>query len=346
MSKNVVLKELNLINFKGIKNLTVKFAQLTEICGANATGKSTIFDAFTWVNFGKDSHGNSDTKFGIKTVGPDGKPYEMLDHEVTEVLDVDGETIELRRVFAEDWVKPRGSAETILKGNHTDYFYNGVQVKASEYQAKVDSIMNEQLFKLITNPSYFPSLDWKAQREILLRVANDVTYQDVAQSRSDFAALLAQLSGKDLAEYKVEITYRKKNIQEELDKIPTRIDEITRATPVVTDYVALEAEKAGLIAEIEAIDQAMTNKAESNRQHYAKVQTIQEQINELRTQQQNVVFAAKQAAQKEGYKKNAKHNEAVNQYSATKREFESFIATSNREISDLNSRIREHGLVA
>lgn len=47
MSKKVTLKELTLRNFKGIRDLAVKFGEVTTIAGANATGKSTVFDAFT-----------------------------------------------------------------------------------------------------------------------------------------------------------------------------------------------------------------------------------------------------------------------------------------------------------
>ena len=233
MEKKAILEELTLINFKGIKNRTITFGQTTEVRGANATGKSTINDAFTWVLFGKDARGTNDTKFGIKTVGPDGKAYEKLDHEVTAVLNVNGEKITLRRCYTEDWVKPRGSAETILKGHTTNYFYNGVPLKEGEYKAKINAIIEEELFKMITNPFYFAGLDWPVQREILLQVAGGVSYEEIAASKDEFKALLTQLSGKDLAEFKAEISARKKKLQEELDKIPTRIDEITDRKSVV-----------------------------------------------------------------------------------------------------------------
>lgn len=339
MKKEVTLKELRLINFKGIKNLTVKFGAVTEIAGANATGKTTINDAFTWVLFGKDAQGNSDTKFSIKTVGPDGQPYEKLDHEVTAILDVNGEAIELRRVYAEDWVKPRGSAETVLKGHTTSYFYNGVPLKEGEYKVKINGLVEEGLFKMITNPLFFAGLDWQTQREMLLRVAGGVTYEEIAENRAEFGALLTQLSGKDLAEFKAEISVRKKKIQEELDKIPARIDEITRATPEAPDYEALEAEKARLTSALDDVDTAMMNKAEAARQHYEKAQETQRKINDLRTQQQDIVFKAKEEARKELHEKNSAANEARNKYDATKREYESYTTTTNREFADLQGKI-------
>jgi DNA repair exonuclease SbcCD ATPase subunit len=339
MKKNVTVKEMTLLNFKGIRNRTIEFGQTTEIRGANATGKSTINDAFTWALFGKDAQGNSDTKFGIKTVGPDGNPYEKLDHEVTVVLDVNGEEITIKRRYTEKWVTKRGSSDAILEGHTTEYFYNGVPLKESEYKAKINALIEEQLFKMITNPLHFAGLDWQVQREILLQIAGGVSYEEIANSKAEFKAILTQLSGKDLAEFKAEISARKKKIQEELDKIPTRIDEITRNTPVTPDYKVLETEKERLTKALDEVDTAMNDKSKANREHYEKVQGIQKEINAFRSEQQNILFEAKQTAQKEGYEKNAKANEVKNQYEAKKREFDSYIVSSDREISDINRNI-------
>lgn len=339
MNKDVKLVSMTLRNFKGIKDLTVEFGKVTDICGANATGKSTINDAFTWLLFGKDAQGNSDTKFGIKTVGPDGKPYEKLEHEVTAVLDVNGERIELRRALVEDWVKPRGSAEVTLKGNHTEYFCDGVEIKAGAYKEKVDSIVEEQLFKLITNPFYFAGLDWSKQREILLRIAGGVTYEEIAANRADFTAILTQLSGKDVATFKQEIAYRKKKIQEGLDKIPVEINAISSVTPEAPDYEALENEKARLTSEYETVETTITDIAKATRQQYESVQGKRKDINDLRTKQQNVLFGAKQAAQKAIFEKNAKGNAARNNYDSTKRELNSYTTTSEGELNNIRRSI-------
>lgn len=339
MNKDVKLVSMTLKNFKGIKELTVEFGKVTDICGANATGKSTINDAFTWVLFGKDAQGNSDTKFGIKTVGPDGKPYEKLEHEVTAVLDVNGERIELRRALVEDWVKPRGSAEVTLKGNHTEYFCNGVEIKAGAYKEKVDSIVEEQLFKLITNPFYFAGLDWSKQREILLRIAGGVTYEEIAANRADFTAILTQLSGKDVAAFKQEIAYKKKKIQEGLDKIPVEINAISSVTPEAPDYEALEIEKNRLTSEYETVETTITDIAKATRQHYENAQGKRKEINDLRTKQQNILFGAKQAAQKAVFEKNAKGNAARNNYDSTTRELNSYITTSEGELNNIRRSI-------
>lgn len=79
MSKKVTLKELTLKNFKGIRDLAVKFGEVTTIAGANATGKSTVFDAFTWVLFGKDSNDRTGRRerriYPLRRLGPGREPY-------------------------------------------------------------------------------------------------------------------------------------------------------------------------------------------------------------------------------------------------------------------------------
>jgi Predicted ATP-dependent endonuclease of the OLD family len=53
MAREIALKNLKLKNFKGIKDLNIGFSKETNIFGENASGKTTIFDAFTWLLFDK-----------------------------------------------------------------------------------------------------------------------------------------------------------------------------------------------------------------------------------------------------------------------------------------------------
>ncbi|MCX4265132.1 MAG: ATP-binding protein, partial [Muribaculaceae bacterium] len=187
MSRQVTLKRLTLVNFKGLRNVAVEFGDgVTTISGRNGTGKTTIADSFAWLLWGKDSEGNSDSKFGIKTNDAEGNFIPDLEHEVTGLFDVvDTETgeassVELRRVYVEEWKTPKGSTERTLSGHHTDYFFNGVPLKKAEYDAKVATIIPEDLFKVITDPYYFLTLHWKAQREYLLTMAGKINDADVA----------------------------------------------------------------------------------------------------------------------------------------------------------------------
>nr|DAY69959.1 MAG TPA: chromosome partition protein [Caudoviricetes sp.] len=319
MSKKLKIKSLTLVNFKGMRNVTVDFGDgVTAISGRNGTGKTTIADGFAWLLWGKDSEGNSDTKFGIKTNDENGNYIPDLEHEVSGSFDaIDTETgevtaVELRRVYVEEWQTPKGSTERILKGHHTDYFYNGVPLKTkTEYDAKVAALIPEDLFKVITDPYYFLTLHWKAQREYLLRMAGTISDSDIAANRAEFAELLRRVTGKSMEEYKKEIAARRAKIEAQLEKIPTRKDEVTRNTPVAPDYAALEAEKVQIQADLADIDAAATSAAEANRVAYERAARIQGDINAKRTEQNQIIYNAKESARKAAYETNRVADDAA-----------------------------------
>jgi DNA repair exonuclease SbcCD ATPase subunit len=328
--KNITLKSLTLVNFKGIRSLSASLGQAAEIRGGNATGKSTIADAFTWALFGKDAAGNSDTKFGIKTCDAAGNVIPKIDHEVTALLDVDGQSVELRRVLSEDWVTPRGSAESALKGNTTSYFYNGVPMKESEYNAKVGDILGEDLFRMVTSPHHFSRLGWQSQREILLTLAGGVTLGEVAAGRAEFTELLDILRGKSLAEYKAEIAARKKKIREAMEAIPARIDEVTRATPAAPDFAALEAEKSALQKELADVERALASEAEAARQQGEAQAELQRRINDLKREHQEVRHGAEAAAR-----------EAAFAATAGRRELEYEVKCARADVARLKSDVAQ-----
>ena len=154
--KTVIIKEIRLLNFKGLRNLTVEFdPALTEIYGRNGIGKTSIFDGFTWLLFGKNSEDRK--QFGIKTYDEAGNIIPKLPHEVSAVLLVDGEVVTLCRRFNEKWTKKRCSAVEEFVGHEEERLYNNVPCSVKEWNEKIAAICPEQVFKFITNPLYFTS---------------------------------------------------------------------------------------------------------------------------------------------------------------------------------------------
>lgn len=346
MSRQVTLKRLTLVNFKGLRNVAVEFGDgVTTISGRNGTGKTTIADSFAWLLWGKDSEGNSDSKFGIKTNDAEGNFIPDLEHEVTGLFDVvDTETgeassVELRRVYVEEWKTPKGSTERTLSGHHTDYFFNGVPLKKAEYDAKVATIIPEDLFKVITDPYYFLTLHWKAQREYLLTMAGKINDADVAATREEFAALLRRVTGKTMEEYKKEISVCRGRIEAQLEKIPTRKDEATRNTPVAPNYAALESEKAQIQEDLANIDAAAASEAEANRVAYEQAAKIQAEINTKRDTQAKALQDAKEAARAAAYETNRVADEAARDLAQVQRDEESENKYYSREKSVITASI-------
>lgn len=288
---NIQIKTLTLVNFKGIKSLSIDFGHVTSIYGANAAGKSTIMDAWLWLLFGKDSHDRKD--YEIKnTVNTE---LNRSDHEVSATLEVDGRIVTLRRVYREKWVTKKGSSVQEMSGHVTDLFYDDVPLALGEYNAKIDNLISESVFRLITNPHYFPDLNWKDRRATLIAMAGEISRADVidkAETKKNraFLALLIEAleGGKDVEEYRAQIAEKKKKIKDELHVIPARIDELTRSKPEVADWDEIEAEIRKDESEIAAIDDVIADKAKAYELEYQKIREHQEKVHDLKNKRREL----------------------------------------------------------
>lgn len=230
------LTQLNLQNFKGIEFGDFRFTNNTIIRGDNATGKTTVFDALCWLLFGKDSLDRAD--FQIKTL-KNGEPVHNVNHMVQAAFDnEDGTGFTLKRIYREKYSNPRGG-EVKLTGHTTDYFINDVPSKEKEYKAFINNMINEDVFKLITNPLFFnEQYTWQNRRKLLLEMCGDVDDASVINSKEELKRLTELLNGRSVDEQRKIIASKKTAINKELDMIPVRIDEAVNCKPT-----PLEAEQ-------------------------------------------------------------------------------------------------------
>ena len=205
MPKELKLISLTLKNFKGIRSFHLDArGENARVFGDNATGKTTLFDSFLWLLFDKDSQNKKD--FSIKTLDGNGKEMHNLEHEVEGMFSLDGRTITLRKVFTEKWTRKRGSATSEFTGHETNYFIDGVPVKKKEYVDRVDQIVKEDIFKLLTSPSFFnEQVKWQDRRKILLEICGDISDMDVIASESKLSSLPGILNGRTIEEHRKEI---------------------------------------------------------------------------------------------------------------------------------------------
>ena len=249
------LINLKLRNFKGCHSFTLEpDGNDMSIFGDNGTFKTTLFDAFCWLLFDKDSANRKD--FEIKTLGQDGQPIHGLEHEVEAVLEVGGRQINLKKVYSETWTKKRGSVEKLFTGHSTSYFLDGVPAKKNEYEAMIASIVDEGAFKLLTSPRHFNEvLHWQERRKILLDVCGDLSDADVIASDSTLAMLPEILGNRSLEDHRKVLAAKRTEINKEIETIPVRISEVQRGLPDILDAT-------GLIKEIEDSRGERTAKAQ------------------------------------------------------------------------------------
>lgn len=298
--RSIIIKEIHFVNFKGFRNMTIEFNEdITTICGRNGSGKTSIFDGFTWLLFGKDSQDRK--AFNIKTLDENGKAIPKLPHEVSAIIVVDGETIELCRRFNEKWVKRRGQIEEEFTGHEEERLYNNVPMSLKEWNEKISNICSEQVFKFITNPKYFVSQKPDVQRAMLFRMAGELSDADIAAGNDDFSALLASLTGKTMEEYKKEIQAKKRRIKAEIEAIPERIDERKRDMPEAENWMLLDADLNTKKSQLSEIEKAIADKSQAYKNASDTRLKLQQKLSNLRQEKQNREFKIKERVQSDYY---------------------------------------------
>ncbi len=232
---NILLKSISIENFKGIKHFNACFGESPLISGKNGAGKTSIFDAFYWLLFGKDSAGRAG--FGWKPVDENGREIHFLDTAVAAELSVDGRNINISRTAREKWTKPRGKKEQLFGGNETIYEFDGVPCREADYRAKIAGLLDEEVFKLVTKPNAFACLKWQKQREILLKIVGEPDDEAVFVEAPELLELRPLLEGKSLDELRAQQAAIRKKADAELKLIPARIDELERGLPEEETYL-------------------------------------------------------------------------------------------------------------
>ncbi|MCG8400864.1 MAG: AAA family ATPase [Firmicutes bacterium] len=235
------LLQLNLKNFQGIKSFSLETrGGNADVFADNEKGKTTLFNALLWLLFNKDSQGKAD--FEVKTLDQNNQPLPGLDHEVEGVFVVsNGRHLTLKKTYREKWTKKRGSAKATLTGHTTDYFIDDVPVKEKEYKNRIDEIAKEDIFKLLTNPLYFNTqLHWQDRRNLLIGVCGDISDTDVIASDKSLSRMPDILHGRKLEDHRKVIASKRKAINDELQKVPVRIDEVQQSLPDITDIIPEE----------------------------------------------------------------------------------------------------------
>lgn len=240
------LEKLRISNFKGIRELEISFADTeTHIAGMNGTGKTTLPDAFSWVLYNKDSHGNApgSDNFREKPLDADGKEIHNLDTTVELVCLLDGRAFNLKRTQRENWVKKRGSTNPVYQGNASTYWINDVETALKDFKARIAEIAPEEIFRLIGTLAAFNAQDWKKRREQLLALSGgDVDARLLATD--EYRPLADECGQRNISidDMRKVLADQRKRTNTELQMIPVRIDEARKALPTFGPHEVEDAE--------------------------------------------------------------------------------------------------------
>lgn len=270
--KDIRLQSLTLKNFKGIEEYTLDLnGKNANIYAMNAKGKTSLYDAFLWLLFSKDSQNKTD--YMIKPQDEFGNEFHHLESVVEGVLLVDGKPLKLKRQLSEKWTKNQKTKTVDFSGNETSYWVNDVPTKAKDYAIEIGSIIKENIFKLLTNPLFFNTNEkgfgWQERRKILFEISGNVSDSDVIDSavtmgdKSMLDLLNVINSGRTIDNHKLVVADKIKSTMASMDGIPSRINEQQRNITVdAVDYTAIETSLAEQKAILEGIEVELATNAQ------------------------------------------------------------------------------------
>lgn len=246
------LTRLSVRDFKGIGSFDLMpEGHNATVIGRNATGKSTLLDAYTWLLFGKDSRGSA--TFEVRPVDATGEPMHEGEHSVEAEFDLGDHTIVLKRVLSERWSRPRGKAHKEFKGTETTYYVDEAPVKAAVFQTTVAEMFGgEKNAQVLSDPLYFAgSMPWQERRATLLALADDLYDEKVIKDNDDLAELPELLGDNGIEHLRSVAKAKSADLKRKLDQYPGQIREASRgADPAAPSVKAAQAAVAKLEAEL------------------------------------------------------------------------------------------------
>lgn len=256
--REIKILRLTIENFKCHAFLNLQLdGQSVGIYGDNATGKTSVYDALTWLLFGKDSQGNGEKNIDIKPLDANG---EVKDHQAITSVEVefmaDGESVAFKRTLREVWATRRGSSTPVYEGNVSDYFVDGVPQKKNEYDRRIQELVSEDLFRMLTSVSYFASaMKWQDRRAVLFDMTGTMSDKEIMAQNAEFTPLLESMGKLSLSEYKSKLASQKKGLTGVRDDAPTRINECQRNLQELNgiDFAAARETERRLMVEQEEL---------------------------------------------------------------------------------------------
>lgn len=271
--KEIKLLEMKFENFKKLKDVSVVLGDnKTFIYGENYAGKSSIADGFSWVLYNKSHTGKTEGKeFVPRPWDENGNRIDHVEVKVTVKLSVDGEVTEVTRIQKQDWVRHHGEEVETYEGDKNEYFWDNVPTTPTAHKKKVNELLPEDLFILLTNPAAFPAKKWQDQREFLVKYIAK-TSDDELMDNQEFDELKNMKGKLSIPELKKKNANEKSGYEKKQKEIPVRIDQESKH---IADVDFTEKEK-----ELEILNATMADieaKMESTGKAYEEVSRLEKE---------------------------------------------------------------------
>lgn len=227
--KIITIDNMVIKNFKGCVSRKIDFNNSnTLISGGNATGKSTIFEAYLWCLFGKNSKGEV---MNIQPRDENGDIIHKIISSVSTKLSIieipqHGEkeeySINIKRELSEKWSVPRGTNLEVYGGTETKYIINDIPMPMKDFNQKLSDIIDLNTWLMLSDINSFFRLKTEDRRKVLVQTLKNLSEEEIGQPYP--VVLKALKERKSIAELKAQVVSQKREANKRKDEIPIEIN--------------------------------------------------------------------------------------------------------------------------
>lgn len=281
--KIITIDNMVIKNFKGCVSRKIDFNNSnTLISGGNATGKSTIFEAYLWCLFGKNSKGEV---LNIQPRDENGDIIHKIISSVSTKLSIieipqhgnkEEYSINIKRELSEKWSVPRGTNVEVYGGTETKYIINEIPMPMKDFNQKLSDIIDLNTWLMLSDINSFFRLKTEDRRKVLVKTLKDLSEEEIAQPYP--IVLQALKERKSIPELKAQVVSQKREANKRKDEIPIEINAKYELLVNDIDFDEVDVKLKALTEKIEQIDREISSGISNG--HAEKIKSKLNEYNE------------------------------------------------------------------
>lgn len=272
----ILINKIEYKHFKGLQDFELSLnGSSAVVSGRNGLGKTTLSDGLQWLFFGKDSTG---AKLNPKPRDKQNQELLGLEPTIEAEMIIDGKVTVLKRIQEEKWTAKKGELEKTRSSDSTRYFIDSVPIKEKDWKSYLEKLGGEPNLQMLSNSSFFMTLNWKERRERLISLT-DLTDEQIIKEDDELKEINEFIGDHSIEEMKKILKGQKSDIKSDIDGMPARIQEVTdmkKQLGLVEDKAKLEKSIADMNAMISEKESWLID---------TKTGTVNHKLNELKQKQ-------------------------------------------------------------